>query len=387
MKTSRRIAMAVAAVSVTLSQGCSPVGSSHSDLRLAKSFFTPGAGELNPSTDKRDADCAKAPEFDACLFDKNPVAQEGKAVDLEKWDQYRNFGVKIRGIVDSLHLENPYLQVLTVSTPRISLRETDRFKAPLSDKSSTAEQLSAYYWANRAREYLARQVGEQRLPQSALKIYADDAFTGYSSGNRSIHLEKTPGRASKALSGEIVIQLFGQALADNLSGGRLFPGSSAQHKNCVKQPRGCCLSDLGCSQALATAFGDYVSGTLFPNSARLGESLAGNVGGQMLCQWPRDLSAIGNRSRANAFAACTSAPGHVTVLGAWYAARWWNLRQAAKALGPEAVADIDILFFEHARAWTGASTFADARSAAIKAATDYKSGKYLELVSRTLTIN
>lgn len=363
---------------------CTPLKTEQSALNLPETLFTAGDGSLIPPTDKISPGCLDQPEFDACIFLKNPVAQSNGAVNIEDLEQHRLFGVKIRGLSTSGFLENKKLQVLTVSSPRFTLQDARKFKSGYSASESYLEQVMAYYWANRTLEYLTNRLGESRVPLSPLKIYADDAFTGYSSTRNSIHLEKGSG-VPKAFSAEVLIHLLGQALAQDLAGRALFPGSDMQHKSCGVSPRGCCAGDAGCSQALAAAFGDYVAAMMFPASPKLGETVAQSVAGQSVCAIPRDLSSLGARPKSEVHSACAGHSGYAPLMGSWYASQWWRLRQQVAAVNAEAAADIDVIFFEHARRWTAQSTFAEAKAAALSVAASYKNGAYMPAITAGLS--
>jgi hypothetical protein len=370
---------------VTAMIGCSRLQGSKTSSDLPLSLFTAGDDSLIPAGDKLSDDCRNQSDFDTCLFLKNPVAQEGRAVNTNEIEGARHFGVKIRGLAKTGSLENAHFKILTLNTPRFSLLNPSAFKAPFAPGASYAEQLSAYYWADRAFEYLGGRVGSARLPTSPLSIYADDVFTGLSTKNASIHLGKSESGMPAAFSAEIVIHLLGEATAQSLSGRRLFPVDPAQHNSCYLNPRGCCRTDAGCAQALASGFGDYTAAIMFPGSPKLGEASAEDPVGQSLCGLPRDLAAMATRSKGDVFSACAKAPGQAVLLGAWYAGQWWHLRQQVEAETPGAAADIDILFFEHAKVWTGSATFSQAKAAAIAAATSYKNGLYKDRVSAALS--
>ncbi|HMN68296.1 MAG TPA: hypothetical protein PKC28_07130 [Bdellovibrionales bacterium] len=328
------------------------------ELSVSRSFFSPGEGVLSPSTDRLSSDCMANPLFDACVFLKNPVAQERASVSLADLDGKRRYGVKLRGLAPSGNLENKWFKVLTLDTPRFSLFRRDPLKDSYRADGSFAEQISAYYWANLTLEYLQAQQGAAAVRD--LKIYADDAFTGFVAKSNSIHLEKTAAQTPRAFSGEVVIQLLGQALAQHLSNHRLVTKNPAQHKVCLSQPKGCCQTNLGCAQALSGAFGDYLAGMVYPSQPRVGETVAGDADGQELCGLMRDPLALSSRTKDQIFGACPQATGHAALMGAWYASLWWKL----KADHPAHAKVIDRVYFDHAKAWTDQSTFAGAKTEA-----------------------
>ncbi len=173
-------------------------------------------------------------------------------------------------------------------------------------------------------------MGQERVPLKGLRIFPDDAFTGYSQVYNSIHLALNDGEIPKAFSGEVVIHLTAQALADALSDKRLFAKNTTQHNYCVLDPKGCCRTDLGCAQALGSGFGDYVAGIMFPESARSGETLSGLLEGQKICSMARDLNDLSRRTRGQVFGACDPR-GRVSLLGPGNASLWWKLRSEAEA--------------------------------------------------------
>lgn len=339
-------------------------------------FFTPGESTLIPSTDKLSDSCFSSVDFDACIFLKNPVAQEKRALDPGKLDQTRKFGVKIRGLSSSGFLENGRVQVFSLFTPRFNLLERNKLKSESAGGLSYVEQFSAYYWANRVFDYLEPRLGAARLAMAPLKIYADDAFTGYASGGNSIHLQREQNSLPKAYSGEVVVYLVGQALANSLSGQKVFTRNPAQHNFCALDPKGCCTTENGCAQSLANAFGEYLAAVMFPDSARVGEAIANATAGQKICEVPRALGAIVTKTKTEVFNACAPA-GRTVLMGAWYASLWWKLRAQLDAQEPGSASDVDALFFDHAKVWTSTSTFAEAKTEALRLAGEFKGGKYL----------
>jgi hypothetical protein len=365
--------------------GCSKFSAQKPFDPVDGSFFIKGDGTLHPATDKLSSHCSLDDAFDACIYFKNPVAQEqASPADV---NAVRRFGVKVRGLNKTGYLENSWVQVYALNAPRFSLASRALLKSG-SDANSEVEQFSAYYWSNRVLEYLQNRVGSDRIPIKGLKIYADDAFTGYSSSNHSLHFEKKSGIVAKALSGEIVIHLLAQAIADELSGKKLFSPDQTKHNSCALDPKGCCTTEMGCAQALGNGFGEYVAAMAFPESAKVGESVGlsaggsgGNLAGQSVCGLNRSLAALAIKTKTEVYNACS---GRAVLLGAWYASLWWKLRTQLEAGEAGTGQDVDILFFDHAKAFTSTSTFMEAKAEALRLAGTYKSGKYLSAVTAAL---
>lgn len=375
--TNNKLAFIALAILMT---GCSPFKSNPGPM-LDASFFSAGDASLIPASDKLVMDCAARADFDTCIFLKNPSAQNQTVVGFESLQANRRFGVKLRALHKSGKLENAKIEVLTLHTTPFSLFNSNHRRAPITDEDSFTEQLMAYYWANRAFEYLGPRLGEELLPKRRLKIYVDDRFTGYSAQNHSIHLEKRPGLVSKAFNAEVILQLLGQAIAQELSGDAVFSKTiSAQHKYCSLDPKGCCTSANGCAGSLASALGDYLAAVIFPAQPRLGETLAADLNGMKLCGFARDPAQLISKTKAEAFAACAQSTGRVSLVGAWYASVWWSLRAQAESL--DGARDIDILFFQNSKAWTASSTFTESKAKALESAQSYRSGRYLALMQK-----
>lgn len=365
---------------------CSPTGFRINKGGDFSEFLEVGAPDLIPETDRLDNACFSKAEYDGCIFLKSPVAQQGSSVSLPALNDFRRFGFKLRGVGASGFLENSKFQVLTVSSTRLNVSQRSLFKSPIATDQSYAEQMSAYYWADRATQYLRARVGDGRLPVRALKIFADDAFTGYSAQRNTIHLEKSVGMIAHAFSADVVVQLFGQAIAQGLSNQKLLTSQvGSEHVSCQLNPKGCCKTNLGCPAALVSGFGDYVVAVLNPALPRLGETVSGRMMGQNICGLDRDLKTLHSNSRASVHSACGSAAGHASLMGSWYASVWWTLRELADSQNSGASQDIDLIFFDHFKTLGSNSTFAEAKTSALWVAQNYKQGLYSTLILDHLT--
>jgi hypothetical protein len=193
-------------------------------------------------------------------------------------------------------------------------------------------------------------------------------------------LRKKNGEIPRALSGEAVIQLLGQLAAYHLSGNKSFDlHVSAQHNFCSLNPKGCCANENGCVNALNSAFGDYMAAMIFPESPALGETAGQSVEGMKICGLDRDLRRLSAQSKSDIFNACAE-KGNVTLVGAWYASLWWKARTRAEELEVGGAREVDVLFFEHARTWTAATTFNEARDGALALAGASQNGKWSALL-------
>ncbi len=361
--------------------GCTKFKASNSGIGVNREFFKTGEVELKPSTDKLSSDCLSNSDFDLCIFQKNPMAQTGQSLDLNGANGHRNFGAKLNGVALGFRLENSEVQVLSLKYDRVDLRVPSQFKSDLSDSASYLEQLSAYYWSYRMTRYLKDRLGSVYPAVGRVKIYADDVFTGYSSKNNSIHLKKSPQELADALSSDVIHQLLAQALLFNMTHGQSASLKDTQnHQACALSPKGCCSSKWGCSQALSSAFGDYMVGVMNPDRAVVGEQVAKSLSGQNICGQKRDLRDLKNLSLDLAFTSCSGKLGFVPLMGSWYASVWWSIRGEAASRFSSGASDIDRLFAEHMGNMQSSWTFQTASSMAQTLA-----GKYQSIVKSALS--
>jgi len=137
---------------------------------LSDSFFSHGDGSLVPSTDKVSLNCRGQAEFDTCIYLKNPVAQKQGRVAYADLTALLQFGVKLKCLKTTGFLESERFEVLTLHSERFSLFNRAQYKTDVSDSESFDEQLMAYYWINRAFEYLEPRLGSARIPLACSPI-------------------------------------------------------------------------------------------------------------------------------------------------------------------------------------------------------------------------
>jgi hypothetical protein len=358
---------------------CKPFRSAEFPSVYPDSLFSSGGSDRVPETDKLSPGCLSDPAFDACLSQKNPVAQTDQPL-LNSWKESLYYGVKIRSLDRSGFLKNGWLSVESSRSARVHISNLSKWKSGPSVDESQWEELSAYYWTTRTMEYLTARLGAGFLKLSELRVFVDEEFTGYISKHKMIALNKG-ANVPHAAQADVVIQLLGQAIADQNTAESVFGPV-------VSSERFRCPSDAGCSRALASAAGDYLVGIMFPDSPRIGESLqypTGDVNGQSACGLKRDLLALQSLTAPDVYLACRSQEGLAAVLGSWYASLWWKIRTEAEAQVTGASQDIDTLFFLHLKRWKSSSNWATAKQDAVAASDLYKSGKYTQLILSTLS--
>jgi hypothetical protein len=340
---------------IVLFQNCDGFKALQNKSLSTVAFGSNGGSDLQPSSDKLDANCSRDTSYDVCIFYKNPVAQIQTPLpqlmnnNLD-FSSLQIYGVKLTGLKNTGFLENDKFQILTLNVPRLSTNNPFGLKVGiLADSQFTIPQMMTYYWLERTAEYLEARLGRLASSTGLLKVYVDDSIAGFSSASQSIHLTKTDAGNKMALSGDLAIYYYGVANAWSASAGLITKNITRNHIDCNSRSLECCTTSMGCAKALQSAAGDYFVHLMFPDRLGLGEAWINNASGIGYCGVNRNLSLNQKLSADQAYAACAaqSANGEVHVMGSLYASIWWNIRSNAESLKSGSSQEIDSLFIQH----------------------------------------
>lgn len=341
-------------------QNCSPFRVDPSAMGQPLSFASTGGADLQPATDKLDPTCMSNPDYDACLFKKNPVAQKGALLSNTSLDSLQYYGVKITGVDTSGTLSNGTVRIETVrGTPVSTFTTSLRFRAE-NDGTQKFAQVMTYYWLTRATEYIEARTGTFPARDKNIRVVVDDSVAGWSPKTNSIHLKLDDNGASMALNSDLAIHFLGAANLYYATNGAITSLASGTHRDCGLKTNGCCASQIGCARAIESGVGDYFAAMIFPDQPTVGETWAGSVNGLGFCSQSRDLRTAGGLSAQTAYNACGAAgAGEVTTMGTVYASIWWEVRKAA---GENGARDIDTIFMQHLALLNGGDTFQTAKA-------------------------
>lgn len=318
-------------------------------------FSSMAPAELQPSSDKVDADCMTKTDYDACLFQKNPVAQSKAAITGEiataNYDTIQIYGVKLTGVDGSGKLDDGTIHVESLKSPPVvtSQKQTLKSKAQ-NDADRAFSQVNVYYWLNRTLEYMGVRTGVFQARGKSIRVVVDDTLTGWSPATNSIHLRIADTGTPMSFSPELAIHFLALANLHYATAGAIEPPSPTRHRTCALKANGCCISELGCSRAIASGVGDYFAAVMFPDQPTLGEAWANDPAGIKNCGVGRNLDANSSLRASTAFSACASSSdrsGDVVTLGAVYASIWWQVRKAAATRSATGAQEIDTLFMNH----------------------------------------
>ncbi len=328
----------------------------------------------------RVADCFTNPNFNSCLFWKNPVAMNEAALPAaisgnSNLAAYQLHGVSIeRADYDnSGFLKNPSIDVIARTDrallPRVSTA-TGNFKFNYgNDVNHRFSQVMAFYWINAQIKYMAARVGKFFAKDQNIGVISwypnlDNAF--WDPENKIVVIGSlTDGGAEFSLGAEIYLHEMGHANVGYATNFSIYNLSTPGNKTriCSQQERNstCCTDNTGCIGAIDEGQADYHAAIMFPSNTALGEALVNDVNGFDECLVLRRIDSNANLTAEQAYRACgNNALGEVHLMGRVYASIWWEVRKKAAVMSANDARSIDRLFSEHLMVLAASDSFGDA---------------------------
>lgn len=330
-------------------------------------FASSGGSDLQPSTDKVDADCMRQNQYDACIFKKNPVASRQqvfsqKANASTPLEDQQTFGVKLTGLATTGNLENDTLSIRTVTGNPVSTQTSSLKFSAQNDSDRRFLQVMTYYWLNRASEYLQSRTNALPARGKGIQIFVDDSIAGWSPKTNSIHLKLDDNGSAMAWNADLAIYFFGLANLHHATNGafsNMDATAQGKHRDCNLKAAGCCTSQTGCSRAIASGIGDYFVAMIFPDQPIVGETWANRVDGLNHCSLNRNLNTASSNNASGVFQACG---GDISSMGTIYASIWWSVRNQAQSTRSTGASDIDTLFMQHLSLLSASDDFSTVKS-------------------------
>jgi hypothetical protein len=374
-----------------LFQNCSPFAPQgvQTDLHVSSyNFNSMNNPPLVPASDRIDAACMTSSQYDACIFNKNPVAQNLTATTgpllAANLSASQNYGVKLTHLAGTGALSDGTVHLTTLNGTPVAIGGSFKF-ATQNDPGFNFSQVMDYYWLDRATEYIGTRTGVFQAKGQNINVIVDDQLAGWSSHTNSIHLQLSKAGNPMAWSAELAIHFLGLAALHYATNGAIEVFDPTQHTDCNLRSNGCCSKAVGCAKAIASGVGDYMAALIFPTQPRIGEAWANDPGGMKLCGLDRDLNHAASTTVQSAFAACpASNAGDATVMGSVYAAVWWQVRAAALAADSQGDIEIDTLFMNHLYDLKGSDTFETAFQRVIELDNFAFAGKHVALLQNAL---
>lgn len=314
----------------------------------------------NLREDRVDPGCESRTTFDACLFLKNPVAQNRGPIpsgivygrDLQKTQTY---GIKLKGLDDPERLGNRHFNIVT-SSGRLAKPTAGSWKQRYQDDGDNHQvaQLMSYYWLNRGLEQFRFKTGLAYAQDAQIRV---DAFNSMVQNNAywsSATNELVMGQFSSqeaALSAEILVHEYGHANLDYATGKTLVVSSQV------------CASRNGCLGAIHEGQADFHAFMLFPTDPTMAQSITNTMAG-WAARDPRKFSGW------NLDQFYSWSRGEIHGMGSAYASLLWAIYRDTRMRS----VDFEKIFALHLARLRSESDFVEAKDILIQIAEAYFPG-------------
>ena len=336
------------------------------------------------------SNCFDNTQYNACIFWKNPVAQNNKAFSAPitfdaDLSPYQTHAVKLEGYDNSGLLQNPSFRIFAanVVAQRFESVSTSsglfKFEYP-NDNSHKMGQVMAFYWLNLQLQYMKEWTGNFFASNKKIDVISfvpeiENAF--WDDEKSEVVIGATLAGNEFALSAEVYAHEMGHANVTYATNKKVVE-TVGEFKSAACSDGVCCSDDSGCSWAINEGLADYHMGLLFPDSTEMLETIVNNPIGLRECNVTRSISLNRNLTSAQSYNAC-AAPykGEVHLMGRVYASIWWEVRKKADAANPDKGAqEVDKLFTSHLPALEGRDDFITVYDKIIATDKALFSGKY-----------
>lgn len=371
-----------------------------------------------------DVNCMTNPNFDACLYWKNPVAQTNTILNatnvMSSLTPAQTFAVEILNTDGSGYLKNSAFTVLGPSgtnTDALTQRSGSWKYAVEENGSRYVAQLAAYFWLDQATQFYENYPvnSSAYIRNQNLKIYPyvptiTNSTTGQTSANNNAFFSPPQAGSSMtgifmgvglqnmplALSADIMVHEFSHANVYYGSGGSSTYINPSTYANCLEAYKSqisaadyqkfnnkCCATQSGCMRAMDEAIADFHAGILFEAKPSVGEAFANNVNGLTTCGTRntiyRDMTKNKALTVTSVFNNCTVGtsggssvplPGEQYTMSAVYSSLLWEIRKNMKTAIPAVVYGgktvdgakiFEYIMYETASTLSGSDTFATSR--------------------------
>lgn len=329
----------------------------------------PGSGGGAPSIDP---ECMTNSAFDACIFQKNPVAQNKAALTraLRRGDdmsKLQTYGVKLENLITPSSLSSRSIRI-GISSGNKAQPTNGAWKYPYaSDSKGFVAQLMAYYWLTLEEKSFEALTGVFYAKGYSIAVDALDTSVqdnAYWDGEQIVMgIAKMSGSHEMAMSAEVYMHEMGHA---NLS-----YGAKGDIYNDANGNGNACRTDQGCIYGINEGQADFHFMLLFPDSTALGETWVNSINGLT----SRNVKYNLNKTVSEIY---TSSNGEIHAMGAAYAAILYGIYTDPKMNR----ADFGKLFSLHLQKLTADSRFPDARDIFLADDAAFFGGKYASVITQ-----
>ncbi len=314
--------------------------------------------------------CMTSSSFDACVFYKNPVAQQNKiftpqlssTLDLSSIQTY---GVKIDAL--GLTLDSDNISVCGDRDGKYSRfvkNQSWKISYVNSRTNFELEQIMAYYWLNQQINTMKRWTGDFYAANRRIQVFAYHPTESDGTILDNAYWESTYNRIVMGRSENMPAVTYGLAAevyAHEMGHANMYYASPQAGVGADY-----CADKNGCIGAIHEGQADYHAALMF-GPGPIGESIINDLGGlsSSTCSIGRTISQNSGLTADSVFklpSVCkysdgtSPTPGEIHDVGALYASIWWEVRQNAAKAG-KSMREVDQLFMEHLAVMQSADTF------------------------------
>ena len=347
-----------------------------------------------------DSNCMNSSEYNACVFLKNPVAQNGSPFNppitfFTDLSSVQIYGVNITDTIDGLLKNGTYNVIIDWNTAQRTQIKTDgtwKF-VYANDPNHHVAQVMAYYWLTYQMHYMQEKVTwyaeNKNIQVKALSVdLENDAYFSPAENTIALGDFSIVGRVEAALSADIVLHEAAHASFYHSNLNRATY-SEATHEACSEDKATCCKTYKGCFKAINEGQADFHSLIIFSS---LSSSLAPVIGdgvtnelsyGLGICM-PRNMNQLQDQSALNVYNGCDpehDLEGEIHMMGALYASIWWNIYTHPSVSKDEIIE----LFVEHLPLVSSEDTFESIATRILGLDQQKFSGKYSQVISQAFT--
>lgn len=296
----------------------------------------------------------------ACIFNKNPVAQNksslstGRLIFGRDLTAIQTFPVQISGLTNPSQLKNASIDVVATNGARAT-PINGKWKFPYqTDTNHKVAQVMAYYWLNKEIDYFETNAGVFYAKNKNIKVDAYNASVrnnAYYDGSQIVMGDFNNQEAS--LSAEIYIHEMGHANLDHATNGQLNISSNQ------------CPDTNGCIGGIHEGQADLHSVIMFPTQTAMAETVVNSMAG-----WSsRDVKKqLGKNKNDFGTEVHSSGTAYATALYKIYSS-------------PEVPSkDFEKMFTMHLSRLTSNSNYIDGKNKLIQVSDTYFAGKYSQII-------
>ena len=351
-----------------------------------------------------DSNCMNSLDYNACIFLKNPVAQNAApfnhpitfSTDLSFIQTY---GVNLVGMTNN-YLQNSTYNVLIDwnDAQRTQVNSEGAWKFEYAnDPHHNIAQVMTYYWLTYQMSYMQKKAGKWYAENKDVQVYAlssqlkNDAYFSSIENKIAFGYFNLKGKIEAALSADIILHEAAHASFYH-SNPQRNPLHEATHKKCSSSGENfCCQSYRGCFKAINEGQADFHSLIVFSSLSSsialqplIGEGVTNEFNLGLGNCVERHMEHVKDTSAIAAYNGCgfnSELRGEIHTMGTLYASIWWNIYTSPFVVQDEVIQ----LFVEHLPLVSSEDTFETVGRRILNIDRQIFHGKYAGIITRAFT--